>query len=563
VATAPDFLKDLSKAGGADLYDIINVKINPGIHPPEIWRLTEYILGLQTAAPGKDILISEMDWPVEPQQPDGSGFNTLGQARNLARAAILCHWMGVQQPIVRLANDDGFPTGTGLTYRLELGMSTRMTSRHLVPRPAYLALMNIRRALSGLKPYASVEMDDLVPGNTHVLVYAAAKGTAAIIWRVEGAATIVSDALRTQAGAVSIYGSPVAVDQAGSLRVSETPVLLSFPDQQPEAVHAALLAATLKLDEPEAKAKAMVLCDRVVPAAKASAEAHKYAATGGEPVRVRGIVPCFGTVDEQCLGGIKSESFELACPADADMVLKRRYQLAGKGHTAEVIVNGKSAGSWNLAHARTELQGGPRDAFFIVPRSLLDDGPPRSAAGRQKIELRYAPEPGATVYVWALTLKAPVIPLGQLAPIYAAQAVGVMSLDRNVVGDSLTIATKPFQRGIGTHAWSVIEYPINKQFKSFSALVGVDACSDGRGSVKFEVLGDGRTLSSKTKDPKTGKTGEKPGKTPTLTGLSSPERITVDVTGVDRLTLVVHDADDGNREDAADWLEPELTRNDE
>jgi len=554
VPSAPGYIKDVADAGGADLYDIINVKVNPGIHPPEVWQLAEYILGLQAAAPGKDILISEMDWPVEPQQPDGSGFNALGQARNLARAAILCHWMGVQQPAVRLANDDGYPTGTGLTYRLELGMSKRMTSSHLVPRPAYLALMSLRRILPGLKPYGSVEMDDLVPATTRVLVYAAPKGAAAILWRVEGAAALVLPGpLRAQCTGVSIYGSPVALDPAGSVRVSETPVLLNFPEQSPDALHAALLGAALKLDEPEAKAKAMALCDRVVPAVKASAEAHKYAAAGGEPLKVRGVVPCVGAVEEAGLAGLKSESFELSCPADADMVLRRRYQLAGKGHAAEVIVNGKSAGMWNLAHTRQELQGGLRDAFFVVPRSLLD------AAGRQKVELRYAAEPGTTFSVWSLALKGRTVPLGQLAPIYAAQAVGVMSLDRNVVGDGLKIAAKPYGRGIGTHAWSVIEYPINKQFKSFSVLAGVDACSDGRGSVKFEILGDGRTLSSTLSDAKD-PAGGKLAKTAVLTGLSTPERLVVDVTGVDRLTLVVHDGDDGNREDAADWLEPELTR---
>ena len=549
VSSAPAFLKEIDAAGGADAYDIVNVKINPGVHPPEIWRLTDYITGLQAAAPGKQILLSEMDWPVEPPHADGSGFNMLDQAVNLSRTAILCHWLGIEQPIVRLSNEDDFPTGTGLTYRLELGMSKRMTTPHMVPRPAYLALMNLRRALPPLKPYASVEMDDLIPGTTRVLIYTAANGAAVIMWRVEGTAALMLPGTLAVKEALNIYGSPIA-GQPGTVRVSQTPVLLSFPGQSPETVHAALLGAELNLDGLESKAKAMALRDRVLPAVKLSADEHKYAAEGGRPAKAAGIVPGLGSVDEQGIGGITSESFELACPADSDMVLRRRYLLEGKGSTADVIVNGKSAGSWNLAHTRAELQGGIRDAFFIVPRSLLDK------AGRQKIELRYAPESATTFSVAALSLEAQAIPLNQLAPIYAGQAAGVMSLGRNVVGDVLKVGTREFQRGIGTHAWSVIEYPINKQFKSFRVLAGVDACSDGRGSVKFEILGDGRTLSSSTTDPKTAKLA----KTATLTGLSAPVHITVDVTGVDRLTLVVHDADDGNREDAADWLEPELLR---
>ena len=570
VGTSVGYLKALHDAGGDDLYDTVNVKVNPGVHPPEVWGLREYILGLQAAAPGKDVLISEMDWPVEPTQPDGSGFNALGQARNVARMALLCHWMGVQQPIMRLSNTDHYPTGTGLAYRLDLGISgARHTTRYMVPRPAFLALMTVRRWLqtggrfpateavaekpapTGLKPYAQVELDDLSPGNSHVLIYSTPNGSAAVLWRVEGAAALDLPESIKLSEAFNAYGAPVS-PEGRAIRLSQTPVLITFDGQSPEAVHLALLAASIHPDETEANEKVMHQNDCLLPAVKASAEAHQYQAKGSvQPLKARGIIPARGAVDADGLAGIEQESFELACPASADMVLCKRFELAGEGFRAKVIANGKPAGVLDLTHTRTELQGGLRDAHFIIPRSLL------AADGRQKIELRYD-APGNSFAYRAFRLRTPAIPLGQLSPIYAAQAVGEMRLHRNVVGDELKVMTTAYRRGIGTHAWSVIEYPLNGQFASFSVLAGVDACSDGRGTVKFEILGDGRTLSGTATDPKTGQTREVLGKTDLASGLAEPRRMTVDVTGVNRLTLVVHDADDGNKADAADWLEPVL-----
>ena len=80
----------------------------------------------------------------------------------------------------------------------------------------------------------------------------------------------------------------------------------------------------------------------------------------------------------------------------------------------------------------------------------------------------------------------------------------------------------------------------------------------GAKPVKFEVLGGGRTLSAAASDPRMGAKREILGKTDVINGLVEPHGITVDVSGVNRLTLVVHDADDGNKADAADWLEPRL-----
>ena len=72
----------------------------------------------------------------------------------------------------------------------------------------------------------------------------------------------------------------------------------------------------------------------------------------------------------------------------------------------------------------------------------------------------------------------------------------------------------------------------------------MDAATDGRGSVVFEVYGDGKKLWS----------------SPTLSGLDAAKDIDLDVTGVNRLRLVVTDAGDGNKFDVAVWGDPVLKR---
>ena len=81
-------------------------------------------------------------------------------------------------------------------------------------------------------------------------------------------------------------------------------------------------------------------------------------------------------------------------------------------------------------------------------------------------------------------------------------------------------------------------------FRKFRGKYGIDAATDGRGSVVFEIWGDGKKLWNSA----------------LVSGFDPVRDVTVDVTGVTRLRLVVTDAGDGNRFDAADWAEAALER---
>ena len=119
---------------------------------------------------------------------------------------------------------------------------------------------------------------------------------------------------------------------------------------------------------------------------------------------------------------------------------------------------------------------------------------------------------------------------------------GTPQANRSITGRPLSIGATRFERGIGTHAPSEFMLRLDGKATRFRAKVGVDAATEGRGSVVFEVYLDGKRT----------------WKSPVMSGLDKARDLKVDVSGVDRLRLVVTDGGDGNRLDAADWCDPVL-----
>jgi hypothetical protein len=217
------------------------------------------------------------------------------------------------------------------------------------------------------------------------------------------------------------------------------------------------------------------------------------------------------------------------------VILRKIFFLDETGQQAEVAVNGKPAGIWNLMSSGKELSGGMREAVF-----RLDSMPP-AGGPKATVEVRY-PKGGNTVAWVAFEDRGGACPLTAVGPIHADQNVGAPRFARNIVGGTLRIGDKPFPNGIGCFAKSLLEYPLNRQYTRFTAQVGVDAATEGKGSVIFEVYGDGEKLWASG----------------VMSGLDAAKAVDLSVAGVDRLRLVVTDGGDGNRFDAADWCDPVL-----
>jgi hypothetical protein len=119
-----------------------------------------------------------------------------------------------------------------------------------------------------------------------------------------------------------------------------------------------------------------------------------------------------------------------------------------------------------------------------------------------------------------------------------------MSNGENVAfdGHKMSIGGVTFDKGLGAHPTSLIEYDIEGKCSTFTVSIGKDDETTG-GSVVFEVYVDYNLAYQ---------SGVK------TNGLA-PEAVTVDVSCAKVLQLAVNDAGDGNTQDHADWADAKIT----
>jgi alpha-galactosidase len=110
-------------------------------------------------------------------------------------------------------------------------------------------------------------------------------------------------------------------------------------------------------------------------------------------------------------------------------------------------------------------------------------------------------------------------------------------------GGPLTIGGVQYQKGLGVHAQSSVEYYLGGRCSAVSADVGVDDEEGSLGTVTFEVWAD----------------GEKVADSGVVTNDMAAVPLEADVTGAAFLRLVVTDAGDGINNDHADWADAQLT----
>ncbi|MFJ4916664.1 NPCBM/NEW2 domain-containing protein [Streptomyces sp. NPDC088726] len=104
-------------------------------------------------------------------------------------------------------------------------------------------------------------------------------------------------------------------------------------------------------------------------------------------------------------------------------------------------------------------------------------------------------------------------------------------------GKPLTLAGKTYEKGIGTHADSVIEFYTGGQCSKFTADAGIDDEIDGYGEVAFSVEADGKVLWT----------------SPKVTGASAAVPVDVPLDGARHVRLKVTDTNGSKTGDHADW----------
>lgn len=130
--------------------------------------------------------------------------------------------------------------------------------------------------------------------------------------------------------------------------------------------------------------------------------------------------------------------------------------------------------------------------------------------------------------------------LGKLDLSSVTQGYGSPRRNRSVDGHPLTIDKVVYPEGIGTHSIGEALYRLDGNALAFTAQVGIDDETAGRGTVKFEVIADGKVVAQ----------------SPVMKGNDPAYTLTADLRGVKVLKLVADDAGNGIDFGHADWIAP-------
>jgi alpha-galactosidase len=117
------------------------------------------------------------------------------------------------------------------------------------------------------------------------------------------------------------------------------------------------------------------------------------------------------------------------------------------------------------------------------------------------------------------------------------QGWGIPVADRSVETNAMSIGGQKFERGLGSHAPCLIRIGLDGKAGRFTAKVGVDDETGGRGSVAFKVLADSRIAFDSA----------------VMKGGDAAQDVDVPLQGVRNLILVMSPGDDGQAFDHADW----------
>ncbi|MHB1156415.1 MAG: NPCBM/NEW2 domain-containing protein [Phycisphaerales bacterium] len=124
-----------------------------------------------------------------------------------------------------------------------------------------------------------------------------------------------------------------------------------------------------------------------------------------------------------------------------------------------------------------------------------------------------------------------------------------MRKDESVMGGPIEIGDRRFERGLGVHARSELNYDIGGKYRLFTAVIGLapgsknPAPGSGEGDCVFVVKGDGKRLLEQRM--KAGEAGKE---------------VRLDVSGIKRLELIVEEGENWDVGDRANWADARLIR---
>lgn len=148
--------------------------------------------------------------------------------------------------------------------------------------------------------------------------------------------------------------------------------------------------------------------------------------------------------------------------------------------------------------------------------------------------------------VLARPVAAGVTQCSDLTAVSATSGWSTVQKDKSIDQKPITLIGKVYPKGLGTHAPSEIVYNLNGKYRTFTADVGIDDETAGKGSVEFQVYADDSLLY----------------KSGVLKGNMAAKTISVSVLGKNKLKLVTTIGPDTYDMDDADWAGAQLVEKD-
>jgi hypothetical protein len=243
--------------------------------------------------------------------------------------------------------------------------------------------------------------------------------------------------------------------------------------------------------------------------------------------------------------------------ADAKLLSSPALPVAPNGLAAAAVSGSQINLSWastdpsvsgfSIERSTDGVTYAPIATVAATARTYSDTGLIAGTAYSYRIQANNAA--GVSAYsniATATTLAATSVTyLSDLQWVSATAGWGTVQLDKSITGNTITLGTTTYTKGLGTHADSTIVYNLAGQYTHFLSDIGMDARVIGRdAAVKFQVLGDNGVVLYDSG---------------VMTDTAAAKSIDINVTGVQQLTLIVTTATPGDIDYChGDWADARL-----
>ncbi|HYG75477.1 MAG TPA: NPCBM/NEW2 domain-containing protein [Planctomycetota bacterium] len=532
------YLTGMIEAGAHRFVDGIGILPSPAPLSPEDGYLDIILARAQRLRKQEqvkpELWVLNLGWSSGDGPERVSEFN---QAVYIPRAYILCRAAGIENILIQ-------PDGTEATAKRDSADLIFPQGNLLCLKPAALSVKNVQLQLKDAKFIRELFLDDRSTGLARAYLFSRPDGKLLLtVWRCEGSSTLRLSQRPEQI--FDAFGNQIPQGSEPTLTLRPSPQYIVFPAGDSAALARSIERGALTYDDtPESAWKRQFTFHLNV----GNAEEEKAANYEATQSRLVGPVESSYHTDYgrhvtdtgRHFKGEEKFVVDVSAYGNADLLLRKRINYSLLNQLVKVYCNGQFVGQW--AAPKRDLRYRWRDIEYVIPNSFF--------AGKNSAELRFIAQgnsEASSYYYWAGPLKTKTIYLSDLSLLYgtAGGAGPMVSLDKNVLGAPMKFFKKPqasFAKGIGTNAGarfeeSLVVLSLNKQFKRLRGTVGIDACTNGRGTVRFSIGGLTKTL----------------WQSPDMTYYSEPKEFDIDVSNEIILTLSVSDSGDGPKDDIANW----------